>query len=61
MTVNYTAKADSGIRILASTEPQAWEVGDLPVTVQGFRRDGTLVIEGVITIYISGKPPRKAA
>tara|TARA_R110002020_G_scaffold159346_1_gene343097 strand:+ start:3264 stop:3752 length:489 start_codon:yes stop_codon:yes gene_type:complete len=61
MTVNYTAKADSDIRIVASTDPQAWKLGDLPVTVQGFRRDGTLVIDGVITIYISEKPTKKSA
>src|SRR5690554_5063656 len=56
MTVTYTAKADSDIRIVASADEQAWKPGDLPVMVQGFRADGTLVIDGVITIYVSEKP-----
>jgi len=61
MQVNYTAKADSDIRIVATSEPDAWVEGDLPVAVQGFRADGTLVIDGTITIYISAKPSKKKA
>ena len=61
MQVNYTAKADSDIRIVATSAPDAWVEGDLPVTVQGFRADGTLVIDGIITIYISAKPSKKKA
>ncbi|MBG22077.1 MAG: thioesterase [Idiomarinaceae bacterium] len=59
MTVNYTAKADSDIRITAETPADAWQEGDLAVQVKGFRADGTVVIEGEITIYISRKPKRK--
>lgn len=58
MTVNYTAKADSDIRITASTPADAWREGDLPVQVKGFRADGTEVIVGEIIIYISAKPKR---
>ncbi|MDN7125323.1 DUF4442 domain-containing protein [Pseudidiomarina sp. 1APP75-32.1] len=58
MTVNYTAKANSDIRITAQTPADAWQPGDLDVQVQGFRNDGTVVIEGTITIYISAKPDR---
>lgn len=56
MTVNYTAKADSDIRITATTPADAWQPGDLAVSVKGYRTDGTVVIEGTITIYISAKP-----
>jgi acyl-coenzyme A thioesterase PaaI-like protein len=56
MTVNYTAKADSDIRITAETPAEAWQPGDLAVHVKGYRADGTVVIEGTITIYISAKP-----
>jgi acyl-coenzyme A thioesterase PaaI-like protein len=59
MTVNYTAKADSDIRIVASADPEAWQPGDVAITAQGFRADGTLVIDGVITLYVSEKPERK--
>ncbi|WP_411359676.1 hotdog fold domain-containing protein [Pseudidiomarina salilacus] len=56
MTVNYTAKADSDIRITATTSEDAWQIGDLAVQVKGYRADGTVVIDGTITIYISAKP-----
>ncbi|MBY6064282.1 hotdog fold domain-containing protein [Pseudidiomarina sediminum] len=59
MSVNYTAKADSDIRIAAETSADAWHPGDLPVRVRGYRSDGTLVIEGEITIYVSAKHSRK--
>ncbi|WP_194757176.1 hotdog fold domain-containing protein [Aliidiomarina indica] len=58
MTVQYTAKANSDIRIVAETSPDAWQCGDLPVKVTGFRSDGTPVITGEITIYISEKPTK---
>lgn len=60
MTVNYTAKADSDIRITAEADPNGWQVGDLAVVVNGYRQDGTVVITGTITIYISEKPTRKS-
>lgn len=59
MTVNYTAKADSDIRITAETHSNVWQEGDLAVEVRGFRADGTVVIDGEIIIYISAKPKRK--
>lgn len=58
MTVSYTAKANSDIRIEASTPADAWTPGDLAVNVVGYRADGTAVIEGTITIYVSEKPSR---
>ena len=59
MTVRYTAKADSDIRIVAQTPDDIWQEGDVDVTVAGYRADGTAVIEGHITIYVSKKPQRK--
>lgn len=61
MTVNYTAKAESDIRITAEADPNGWQVGDLAVVVNGYRQDGTVVITGTITIYISEKPTRKSS
>jgi hypothetical protein len=58
MQVNYTAKANSDIRIVASLPENAWQVGDVDVAVQGFRSDDTVVIAGTITIYVSEKPQR---
>lgn len=61
MQVNYTAKADSNIRVTAEANPEDWKPGDLPVTVKAYRDDDTVVVEGVITLYISEKPARPPA
>ena len=60
MDISYTAKADSDVRCIAETDPEHWEGDDpdLPVRVRGVRRDGTVVIEGVIKLWVTPKPPR---
>jgi acyl-coenzyme A thioesterase PaaI-like protein len=63
MEVTYTAKADSDVRCVAETDPEQWESEepDLPVRVKGVRRDGTVVVEGVIRLWVTEKPAREAA
>jgi acyl-coenzyme A thioesterase PaaI-like protein len=61
MQVNYTAKAGSDIRVTAEANPADWKPGDLPVTVKAYRDDDTVVVEGVISLYISEKPVRPPA
>ncbi len=66
MEVTYTAKADSDVRCIAETDPEQWEDGepDLPVRVKGVRKDGTVVIEGVIGLWVTPKPassPKRSA
>jgi acyl-coenzyme A thioesterase PaaI-like protein len=58
MEVSYTAKADSDVRCIAETDPEQWEGDDpdLPVRVRGVRRDGTVVIEGVIRLWVTDRP-----
>ncbi|GAA2146693.1 hotdog fold domain-containing protein [Nocardioides koreensis] len=61
MEVSYTAKATSDITCVAETDPEQWTSlpdagGDLPVRVRGVRDDGTVVIEGVIRLWVT---PRK--
>ncbi len=56
MNVVYTAKANSNIRVIASVEPNAWQVGDVPIQVEAQRTDGTVVIRGEIIVYVSEKP-----
>ena len=58
MEVNYTAKADSDITVTAETRPEDWKPGDLPVTVKAMRNDGTVVVEGVIKLWVSEKPKK---
>lgn len=60
MEVAYTAKADSDVTCIAETDPAQWtgEVGDgydLAVRVRGVRADGTVVVEGEIRLWISGR------
>ena len=59
MSVSYLAKSTTDLLCVAETDPAEWaEVGDVPVRVRALRTDGTVVVEGVITIYVSEKPAR---
>jgi acyl-coenzyme A thioesterase PaaI-like protein len=57
MGVAYTAKATSDITCIAETDPEQWTGDDaqLPVRVRGVRDDGTVVVEGVIKLYVTPK------
>ena len=57
MTVAYTAKATTDITCVAETDQEQWDTanGDLPVRVKGVRDDGTVVIEGTITLWVTDK------
>lgn len=61
MEVSYTAKATSDITCIAETDPEQWTTPadsgvEVPVQVKGVRDDGTVVIEGVIRLWVT---PRK--
>jgi acyl-coenzyme A thioesterase PaaI-like protein len=60
MTVSYTAKAVGDITCIAETDAGQWASSDpeLPVRVRGVDPDGTVVIEGVINLWVT---ERKAA
>ena len=60
MEVAYTAKATSDIRCIAETDPSSWtgDDPDVPVRVRGVRDDGTVVVEGVIRLWVTPRPPR---
>ena len=60
MEVSYTAKATSDITCVAETDAEQWTSealpdsgGDLPVRVRGVRDDGTVVVEGVIRLWVT--------
>ncbi|TYL45374.1 DUF4442 domain-containing protein [Nocardioides sp. BGMRC 2183] len=57
MEVSYTAKATTDITCIAETDQAQWDTadGDLPVRVRGVREDGTVVIEGVIKLWVTPK------
>lgn len=60
MEVAYTAKATSDVRCVAETDAGAWDGDDpdVPVRVRGLRDDGTVVIEGVIRLWVTPRPVR---
>lgn len=59
MDVSYLAKATTDLLCTADTDPADWHrPGDIPVRVRAIRTDGTVVIEGAITVYVSEKPAR---
>jgi acyl-coenzyme A thioesterase PaaI-like protein len=57
MTVSYLAKSTTDLLCVAETDPADWEqAGDVPVRVKAVRTDGTVVVDGIITIYVSERP-----
>jgi len=63
MQVDYTAKATSDITCIAQSDAADW-VGDdpvVPVRVRAVRADGTVVVEGVIRLWVTPKRPGVAA
>jgi acyl-coenzyme A thioesterase PaaI-like protein len=60
MDVSYTAKATSDITCIAETDPEQWTGADpdVPVRVRAVRDDGTVVVEGVIRLWVTDKPAR---
>jgi acyl-coenzyme A thioesterase PaaI-like protein len=60
MDISYTAKATTDITCIAETDPEQWtgDDPDVPVRVKGIRKDGTVVIEGVIKLWVTKKPAK---
>jgi acyl-coenzyme A thioesterase PaaI-like protein len=60
MDVSYTAKATTDITCVAETDRAQWtgDDPDVPVRVRGVRDDGTVVVEGVIRLWVTEKPAR---
>ena len=58
MTVSYTAKAVGDITCIAETDAAHWTSADpdVPVRVRGLAGDGTVVIEGVIDLWVTPAP-----
>ncbi len=57
MEVSYTAKAAGDVTCIAETDPEAWTADDpdVPVRVRGELADGTVVIEGVIRLWVTDR------
>jgi hypothetical protein len=55
MTVRYTAKAGTDITGVAEVAPGAWAPGELAVTVRALDAAGAVVVDGVITLWVSAR------
>ncbi|MEV4264366.1 hotdog fold domain-containing protein [Kribbella sp. NPDC049584] len=56
MEVSYLAKSTSDLVCSAETDPAGWTSGpDVPVRVKATRDDGTVVVEGVIHLWVTDK------
>lgn len=57
MDLRYTAKATSDIRATAEIDPASWGANkEVEVIVKAMRDDGTVVVEGVIHLWVTAKP-----
>lgn len=58
MEVSYPAKADTDVTCHAETDPALWtgDDPDVPVRVWAERADGTVVVEGVIRLWVTHRP-----
>ena len=55
MTVRYTAKAGTDITGVAEVDAGAWTPGDLEVKVRALDAAGTVVVDGVIMLWVSAR------
>ncbi|UYM04563.1 hotdog fold domain-containing protein [Solicola gregarius] len=57
MEVSYVAKATSNLVCVAESSQDDWDAApDVPVKVYAKRDDGTVVVEGVIHLWVTEKP-----
>lgn len=59
MELSYTAKATTDIRCTAEIDPASWAANSsVDVIVKAMRDDNTVVVEGVIHLWVTEKPKR---
>lgn len=59
MEVKYLAKSTTDLVCVAETDESDWQaLPDVPVRVKATRSDGTVVVEGVIHLYVTPKKER---
>ncbi len=56
MHVEYVAKADSDVQLIAYADPDVWKPGDVKINIQALRADGQAVVIGYISLWVSEKP-----
>ena len=58
LNVNYVAKSTTDLIAEASVDADAWQPGDVNVTVKATDTNGQVVVEGIIPLWVTEKPKR---
>lgn len=58
MDVNYLAKSTTDLIAEAKVTPEQWQPGDMNVAVKAVDAHGTVVVDGVIRLWITEKPKK---
>lgn len=58
INVQYLAKSETDLIAEARVEPEDWKPGDMDVKVRAIDTNGTVVVEGVIPLWVSEKPKK---
>lgn len=58
MNVNYVAKAATNIRCIATLDNDAWQVGDVNVTITAYDENDVVVVSGEIRLWVTEKPKK---
>ncbi|WP_196161479.1 hotdog fold domain-containing protein [Reinekea sp. G2M2-21] len=58
MDVNYLAKSTTDLIAEAKVDAADWQAGDLNVPVRAVDLHGTVVVDGVIRLWVSEKPAK---
>ncbi|GGA64984.1 thioesterase [Neiella marina] len=59
MTVDYTAKAETDIVCRVKIPAELWQPGDMLVPVEAVDSQGSVVVKGAITLWITEKGAKK--
>jgi len=58
MNVNYVAKSETDLIAEAKLAPEDWQPGDVNVMVRAMDKNGQVVVEGSIPLWVSLKPSK---
>ncbi|MFT6268766.1 MAG: acyl-coenzyme A thioesterase PaaI-like protein [Alphaproteobacteria bacterium] len=58
MNVNYLAKSTTDIVAEAKIDASQWQPGDVSVSVRALDTNGTTVVDGEISLWVSEKPTK---
>ncbi|EAR11347.1 hotdog fold domain-containing protein [Reinekea blandensis] len=58
LNVNYVAKSTTDLIAEATVDADAWQPGDVNVTVKATDANGHVVVEGIIPLWVTEKPKK---